>query len=164
MRETFRRHWPRLRVWLAVLAVLGGGSDVPAEAASKPAHRVFYMAAVEPKGGTTVDKEPFPTSPPPPGNGYIRKPPNAEGRWEVSTYRWDPSVIVVNQGDTVTLEIIGINGDKHPSTIEGYVPSFTVRRGEVTRLTFVADKPGHFLIQCTTHTPSMRGYLIVLPR
>ena len=28
----------------------------------------------------------------------------------MSTYRWDPSQIIVNQGDEVTLEILGVNG------------------------------------------------------
>jgi plastocyanin len=123
------------------------------------------MAAVEPKGGTTVDKEPFPRDPLPEGKGYVLKEPDPKtGRWEVSTYRWDPSQILVYQGDTVVLEILGVNGDVHPARIEGYVPGFVVRRGHLTRLTFTADKAGFFKIECTTHQPSMVGTLVVLPR
>jgi plastocyanin len=123
------------------------------------------MAAVEPKGGTTVDKEPFPQDPLPEGKGYVLKTPDPQtGRWEVSTYRWEPSQIVVYQGDIVVLEIVGVNGDIHPSRIEEYVPGFVVRRGQITRLTFKTDKPGFFKIECTTHQPSMVGYLVVLPR
>ncbi|MGH7405970.1 MAG: hypothetical protein ACREJA_08840 [Candidatus Methylomirabilales bacterium] len=136
-----------------------------ASAAPPPATRTFTMAAVEPKGGTTVDKEPFPRDPLPEGKGYVLKEPDPKtGRWEVSTYRWDPSQIVVYQGDTVVLEILGVNGDVHPARIEGYVSGFVVRRGHVTRLTFTADKAGFFKIECTTHQPSMVGYLVVLPR
>ena len=31
-------------------------------------------------------------------------------RWEVSAYIWQPSQIIVNEGDEVTLEFVGING------------------------------------------------------
>src|SRR3990172_3068774 len=105
-----------------------------ASAAPPPATRTFTMAAVEPKGGTTVDKEPFPRDPLPEGKGYVLKEPDPKtGRWEVSTYRWEPSQIVVKQG-------------------------------HLTRLTFTADKAGFFTIECTTHQPSMVGTLVVLPR
>jgi len=136
-----------------------------ASAAPPPATRTFTMAAVEPKGGATVDKEPFPRDPLPEGKGYVLKEPDPKtGRWEVSTYRWDPSQILVYQGDTVVLEILGVNGDVHPARIEGYVPGFVVRRGHITRLSFTADKAGFFKIECTTHHSSMVGYLVVLPR
>ncbi|MBI3969939.1 MAG: cupredoxin domain-containing protein [Chloroflexi bacterium] len=120
--------------------------------------------AVEPKGGTTADKKPFPKTALPPGGGYILKPPDETGRWEVSTYRWDPNQVIVNQGDSVTLEIIGINGAEHPAAIEGYDQKFTVKRGEVTRVVFRATKAGVFRIVCAAHNPAMVGELIVLAR
>lgn len=124
--------------------------------------RIIPMAAVELKGGTTVDKEPFPQAALPAGDGYVLKKPDASGRWEVSTYRWEPSQIIVQQGDEVTLEIIGINGDEHPGIIEGYGISFIVKRGHVSRVTFKADKAGVFRILCEKHHPSMHGELLVL--
>ncbi len=81
----------------------------------------------------------------------------------MSTYRWDPNQIIVNQGDEVTLEILGVNGKEHPSVIEGYDISFTVKRGELTSVTFTADKAGVFALRCGIHQPSMVGELIVLP-
>lgn len=126
--------------------------------------RTVYMSAIEPKGSTTVDKEPFPPASLPAGGGYILKPPDATGKWEVSSYGWEPAVIVVYQGDEVTLQILGINGKEHVSYIEGYVESFNVKRGELTVLKFTADKVGTFRIVCKTHSPSMEGYLVVLPR
>jgi plastocyanin len=122
------------------------------------------MAAVEMKGGTSKEKEPYPETSLPPGAGYIKTPSNVAGRWEVSAYQWSPGTIVVQQGETVTLEIVGINGDVHPSTIPGVADSFTVRRGEITRVTFKATKPGLYPIICTKHAPSMQATLVVVPK
>ena len=158
------RHWIRnVAVFgLAVpLIVLAARSESPW--AQAPG-RVIYMAAVEMKGGTPKEKEPYPETPLPSGAGYIKTPPNPAGRWEVSTYQWSPGTIVVQQGETVTLQIVGINGDVHPSTIPGVVDSFTVKRGEITRVTFTTTKPGLYPITCTKHVPSMQATLVVLPK
>ena len=141
-----------------------GGSSVDLEQTSGPGKRHITIAAVEPKGGTTVDKEAFPTVVLPEGGGYALKAPNDEGRWEVSTYMFMPSQIIVNEGDDVTLEYVGINGEEHPAFIEGYDIAFSVKRGQVTLVNFKADKPGVFQIFCPVHHPSMRGELVVLPR
>ena len=68
----------------------------------------------------------------------------------------------MNQGDEVTLEILGVNGAEHPGVIDGYDISFTVKRGQLTTVTFTADKAGVFEFRCGTHQPSMVGELIVL--
>ena len=47
--------------------------------------RVIYMATIEPRGGDQQDKEPFPATPLPAGEGYRKTPPDANGRWEVMT-------------------------------------------------------------------------------
>jgi hypothetical protein len=142
-------------------ALTSAGSVGPAQAAGR--ERTITMVAIEPKGGASADKEPFPTGALPEGKGYALKPPDASGRWEVSTYRWEPSQIIVNQGDEVTLEILGVNGAEHPTVIEGYDISFTVKRGELTTVRLTADKPGVFEFRCGVHEPSMVGELIVLP-
>jgi heme/copper-type cytochrome/quinol oxidase subunit 2 len=128
-----------------------------------PGKRHITIAAVEPKGGVTVDQELFPATVPA-GGGYVLKKPDASGRWEVSAYRWDPNQIIVNEGDDVTLEIVGINGAMHPGMIEGYNVAFEVKRGHVTMVNFKADKPGVFRITCHSHGPSMMGELIVMKR
>ncbi len=138
---------------LAFVVALAG----PAYAAK----RTIVVTAVEPKGGVTIDKEAFPVKPLPEGGGYVLKQPDDKGRWEISTYVWDPRQINVNQGDEVTLEFIGINGAQHPTTIEGYDKTFTLKRGEVNRVSFVADKAGIFKITCATHHPTMVAELIV---
>ncbi len=156
----------RLQHGLAVgvalaLALVLPGPDTPW---AQMAGRVIYMAAVEMKGGTQQEKEPYPEAPLPSGPGYIKTPPNPTGRWEVSAYQWSPGTIVVRQGETVTLEIVGINGDVHPSTIPGLVDSFTVKRGQITRVTLTANKPGLYPITCTKHQPNMQATLVVLPK
>ena len=159
-----KRRRIRCGMVMASAAALGlslAGSDTPW--AQAPG-RVIHLAAVEMKGGTQQDKEPYPAADLPPGGGYLKTPPNAGGRWEVSTYQWSPATIVAQQGDTVTLEIVGVNGDMHPSTIPGLVESFTVKRGEITRVTFTAGRPGIYPIVCTKHRPSMQGTLVVLPK
>lgn len=123
--------------------------------------RYIVITAIEPKGGVTVDKEPFPTAPLPEGKGYVLKQPDPTGRWEVSVYVFDPRQIFVNEGDEVTLEFVGINGASHPIAIAGYGQNFELKRGQATRVTFVADKAGTFPIVCATHHPTMVAELIV---
>ena len=155
--------------WLLAASIVGlagigalAGSARPA--ATQAMERTIYLAAIEPKGGTTVTQEAFPTAELPKGGGYLIKEPDADGRWEVSTYQFSPASFVVYQGDAVTLELIGINGKEHPSVIEGYNVAFNVARGQVTRASFTADKAGVFNVICQIHRPGMTAQLVVLPR
>lgn len=157
-----RWFWATVTLGAAVVLMLGlTGTEAPR---AQPLGRVIYMAAVEMKGGAQHDKEPYPEGPLPPGAGYIKTSPNPSGRWEVSAYQWSPGTIVVQQGEPVTLEIVGVNGDEHPSTIPGLVETFTVKRGQISRVTFTASRPGLYPVICTKHLPSMQGTLVVLPK
>ncbi|HUG55512.1 MAG TPA: hypothetical protein VMJ92_00410 [Candidatus Limnocylindrales bacterium] len=147
-------------VGVAAALVLAACGTSAAPAAGK---RVVHMSAVEYKGSTEVAKEPFPAAPVPEGDGYRLKEP-VDGKWETSTYRWEPGQVIVYQGDQVELHIWGVNGAEHPSTIEGYDRAFTVKRGQLTTVSFTADRAGIFRIICPVHDPSMTGTLIVLPR
>lgn len=147
---------------IAMTGVLLLGLTLGVQAAEE---RVIYMAAIEPKGGVTVDKEPYPAAAFPKGGGYVKKAPDQTGRWEVSVYQFSPATVVVKQGDRVTLEIVGINGAKHSVHVEKFHPNhFLVKRGEIGRLQFTADTPGIFKIHCEEHQPAMEGILVVLPR
>lgn len=143
---------------LGALAMIGGPDEARAE------KRFFTIGAIEPKGGAQAEREPFPTAQPPAGGGYVLRAPDQAGRWEMSAYVWSPAQIIVNEGDEVTLEFVGVNGSSHPTEIKGLGKSFNLKRGEVTRVTFAADKAGVFPIECATHKPSMRGEIVVLPR
>ena len=68
----------------------------------------------------------------------------------VELHTWEPNTIIVNQGDTVVLEIT--NPRKHAHTLS--IPAFDVntkilepREGADT-VTFVADTPGVFTFYC----------------
>ena len=149
-------------LWVAVAGIVLLGLSLGAEAAEE---RVFYMALIEPKGGVTVDKEPYPEGELPKGGGYVKTAPNSAGRWEVSAYQFSPATIVVKQGDRVTLEMVGINGAKHSVHVDKYRPDHVlVKRGEITRIQFTADTLGLFTIHCKEHEPGMEGHLVVLPR
>ena len=130
---------------------------------SEPIERTIYMNLVEPKGSTNVEKESFPTEALPEGGGYELKPPDESGKWVVETYTFSPSVIVVNQGDTVNIKMLGINGALHKISIENYIDEFDIHRGELKEISFVTDKAGTFKMSCNIHLPAMEGYLMVLP-
>jgi len=73
-----------------------------------------------------------------------------EGISFVELHRWEPNLIIVNQGDTIILEIT--NPRKHAHTLS--IPAFDVntkilepREGADT-ITFVADTPGVFTFYC----------------
>ena len=149
---------------LLAVALFGQIGWVGAANAQTAEKRFFTIAAVEPRGGVTIDREPFPTDPLPAGGGYVMRQPDQTGRWEVSAYLWSPGQIVVNQGDEVALDFVGINGASHPTEIKGLGKAFTLKRGQVTRVEFKADKPGVYPIVCAAHAPSMRGEVVVLPR
>jgi heme/copper-type cytochrome/quinol oxidase subunit 2 len=149
---------------LVALAVIGLSACAGTAAAKlQPGERTVYLTAIEPKGSTTVDKEPFPEASLPAGGGYGLKPPDDTGTWQVETYVWLPSEITVIEGDKVTLQVLGVNGSIHPARIEGYDVAFEAKRGQVTTVTFTADKAGVFKILCDVHQPTMTGTLIVLP-
>jgi plastocyanin len=153
-----------LVLWGGVVAGVVLLGLAPGVAAAE--ERIIYMALIEPKGGVTVDKEPYPAGDLPKGGGYVKTAPDrVSGRWEVSAYQFSPATIVVKQGDRVTIEMIGINGAKHSVHVDKYRPDHVlVKRGEIASLSFTADSPGMFTIHCKEHEPNMQGYLVVLPR
>lgn len=154
----------RQRRSLAVVAIALATALISTSPAAAE-KRFFTVLAVEPKGGATADKEPFPTAALPAGGGYVMAQPDEKTRrWEVSAYVWLPAQIIVTEGDEVTLEFVGINGAAHPTSIAAFGQSFTLTRGQAHRITFTADKVGIFGITCSTHKPSMSGELVVMPK
>lgn len=131
---------------------------------TSPTNRTFYINAVEPKGTANIAEEPFPNSTLPVGGGIELKEPDEQGNWEIETYVFDPSQIVVYEGDQITLNILGVNGRVHDVTVNGYVEPFELHRGELKTVTFTADKAGTIDFICSIHQPTMHGQIMVLPR
>ena len=148
---------------VAIIGLVGvacsGSAGIPS------GERTIYMSAIEYKGSATTEKEPFPAKALPVGGGYgLTDLKTTPASWQVNAYAWAPETITVVEGDKVTLNIIGINGGSgHPSSIEGHVEKFDVKRGELTTLNFTAGKPGIYKIICGTHAPDMIGHMVVLP-
>ena len=151
-------------ILLAVIGILGLACGSESSVAIEPPQvRTIHMAAIEPIGTTNVDKEPFPAKALPTGKGYGLMGPDQNGNWEVEAHIYTPGTVVVNEGDTVNLEIIGVDGEQHHVRIDGYGVDTFLKRGEVITVTFVADKPGLFDLICTIH-PSMGADIVVLKR
>ena len=145
-------------------------SDSPNSILVQGEKRTIHINLIEPKGGTNVKDEPYPATELPAGKegtpgGLAIKEPDETGRWQVSAYMFEPSTIVVNQGDEVTLNFFGINGKEHSIHIDKYIEHhFTIKRGELVSKNFVASESGIFKIHCQEHEPNMMGQLVVLPR
>jgi hypothetical protein len=131
---------------------------------TSPTNRIFYISTVRLEGTGNITEEPFPNTTLPAGGGYVLNPPDEEGKWEVGMYVFYPSLIVVYEGDQVTLNILGVNGALHLITVNGYVEPFELHRGELKTVTFTADRAGTIDFICHVHQPTMHSEIIVLPR
>lgn len=160
-----------LLVTFVVAAVSAGvGLVVTAGGEAKSAVKVrqIYMSAVEWKGSASVSKEPYPTAPLPKGGGYETFAPGSEEmggdrtKWAIETYRFDTAVVAACAGERVVLNIFGVNAASHQINIPDFHKSFLVKRGVLTRQSFIARKPGLYPIICITHQPSHRADLLVM--
>lgn len=83
---------------------------------------------------------------------------------EAFQYGYSPDPIVVKKGDTV--DIIATSRDvTHGFSIKEYGIDAIIKKGEKTKIKFVADKAGEFEIQCSVYCGpghmQMEGKLIV---
>jgi nitrosocyanin len=80
---------------------------------------------------------------------------------------WLPSVIAVEQGDTVKLTLknqVPGASNQHGFTIPAYNIAEVVTRGTPKTITFVADKAGVYQYSCQLHPAHIGGSLIVEPK
>ena len=145
---------------VALVLVSSGGASPQAKAPQ----RTIYLTAVEWKGSANVADEAFPTEALPEGGGYELIAPDADGKWNVETYRFDSAVVVAYQGERVTLNVFGVNAKFHDITMPDFNKAFRVERGKLSTVSFKVNKVGIFPIICITHQPSHRADLVVLPR
>jgi len=146
---------------------------------SQSTNKTFWISTVHLDGTTSLQAgvpcgncsqntpphpaEKFPNATLPAGPGLVLRPPNKVGAWDMRAFTFSPDQIVVNQGDTVTLHFLGVQGPHHMITVDG-VGTFPLDRGHIHTVTFTADKPGTITYWCHVHPPSMVGEILVLPK
>ena len=154
-------------VALALVAGCGGG------AATVPSgERVFYLNAIEIKGGTDGISAPS-TNPETLGKTFAYWPPGTvdsskPNKWQVSSYQFNPSALTVFQGDRVKLVLFVVNGDVHKDRIEGPDGNIVVaekehNRGRQYEITFTASEAGIYQLICEEHKEAMRTLITVVP-
>ncbi len=78
---------------------------------------------------------------------------------EASQFSYSPSVISVNPGDTLTIELTS-KDVVHGLAVDGYGLSVQADPGQTRPLTFVADRPGSFRIRCNVTCGAMHPFMI----
>jgi heme/copper-type cytochrome/quinol oxidase subunit 2 len=85
-------------------------------------------------------------------------------RIEARSFAFTPSVLTVNPGDQVTIDLVAMDV-VHGLSIDGYNLSVTADPGQTAHLTFVADRVGTFRFRCAIACgalhPFMLGKLVV---
>jgi plastocyanin len=116
-----------------------------------------------PTGPDPAPPEKFPNSTIPAGGGVKLTPPDKTGAWKFRVFTFEPSQIVVNQGDKVTLHFADVQGAHYTIAVDG-VGSFPISRGQIHTVSFTADKVGIINYRSPDHMPSTVGQIVVLPR
>ncbi|HET7149284.1 MAG TPA: hypothetical protein VFI73_12380 [Candidatus Nitrosopolaris sp.] len=106
--------------------------------------------------------EKFPNATVTAGPGLVLRSPNKVGAWDFRAFAFDPSIIVVNQGDKVSLRFVGVQGVHHVITVDG-VGAFPLDRAQIHTVSFIASNPGTIIYYCHIHFPNMVGQILVLP-
>ena len=155
---------------LSALALLagcaGGAATVPS------GERVFYINAIEIKGGTDGISPPE-VNPEKLGKTFAYWPPGTvdsskPNKWQVSSYQFNPSAMTVFQGDRVKLVLFVVNGDVHKDRIVDPDGNIIVEEAEHNRgrqytITFTASEVGMYQLRCAEHKEFMRAVITVVP-
>ncbi len=80
-------------------------------------------------------------------------------RIEASQFSYSPSVISVDQGDTLTIELVS-KDVVHGLYVDDYAVSLEADPGQTRALTFVANRPGSFRIRCNVTCGAMHPFMI----
>lgn len=132
--------------------------------------KIFWINTVHLDGLANIHGDPMAMHPPekfpksmlPVGGGFVLTPPDKTGAWKFRSFTFDPSMIVVHQGDKVTLHFIGVQGAHHIISVDG-IGTFALDRGQIHTVTFIANHPGTINYYCHIHMPNMDGQILVLP-
>jgi heme/copper-type cytochrome/quinol oxidase subunit 2 len=79
-------------------------------------------------------------------------------RVEAGQFSYSPSVISVNPGDTVTIQLVSTDV-VHGLYVDGYGVSMQADPGQTETLTFVANRPGSFRIRCNVTCGAMHPFM-----
>ncbi len=155
---------------LVTLALVAGCASGTASVTS--GERVFYINAIEIKGGTDGIAPPT-TNPETLGSSFGYSPPGTvdptnPDKWQVASYQFNPSAMTVFQGDRVKLVLFVVNGDIHFDSVIApngsvVVPLEEHNRGRQYTITFTADEAGIYQLVCNTHREAMRALITVVP-
>ena len=80
-------------------------------------------------------------------------------RLDAASFAYSPSVISVNPGDRVTLDLSSTDV-VHGLYLDGYGLSLTAEPGQTARLTFTADRPGSFRFRCSVTCGPLHPFMI----
>lgn len=78
---------------------------------------------------------------------------------DASRFEYNPSVVSVNPGDLVTIELVS-NDVVHGLAIDGYNLSMTADPGQTASLSFIASKQGVFRFRCTSTCGNLHPFMI----
>ena len=80
-------------------------------------------------------------------------------RIEASQFQFTPSVVNVNPGDKVTIDLTTTDV-VHGLYVDDYAVSTTADPGQTSRLTFVADKAGTFALRCFAPCGPLHPFMV----
>ena len=80
-------------------------------------------------------------------------------RIEASRFQYTPSVVSVNPGDRVTIDLTSTDV-VHGLYVDDYALNITADPGQTTRLTFVADKAGTFALRCSAPCGPVHPFMV----
>jgi heme/copper-type cytochrome/quinol oxidase subunit 2 len=80
-------------------------------------------------------------------------------RIEAGQFAYSPSELIVNPGDTITIELVSTDV-VHGLYVDGYDISIEADPGQTATLTFTANKPGSFRFRCNVTCGAMHPFMI----
>ena len=80
-------------------------------------------------------------------------------RIDARQFAYFPSELVVNPGDSVTIQLVSTDV-VHGLYIDGYGVSTEADPGQIATLTFTADKQGSFRFRCNVTCGAMHPFMI----
>lgn len=78
---------------------------------------------------------------------------------QAKRFEYTPSVLQVNPGDKVTIELEA-EDVVHGLSIDGYNLNLTADPGQPAHLTFIADKTGSYRFRCSVTCGNMHPFMI----